>query len=107
MQKALSQSQGNNPHQLAVIALDERTLRIELDEATPHFVMMASHSSLVAVPKATVLKYGDKWTKPENFVGNGAYALLTWIINERIGLTRNLHYWDNDNTIINRVSILR
>ncbi|MCK6263769.1 ABC transporter substrate-binding protein [Vibrio sp. ZSDE26] len=94
------------PNQLGVTALDERTLRIELDEATPHFVMMTSHSSLVAVPKATVLKYKNKWIRPENFVGNGAYTVLRWIINERIDLIRNPHYWDNDNTTINRVSIL-
>ncbi|TFH90175.1 ABC transporter substrate-binding protein [Vibrio ouci] len=94
------------PDQLGVTALDERTLRVELDEATPHFVMMASHSSLVAVPKATVLKYDDKWIRPHNFVGNGAYTLLTWIINERIDLRRNPQYWDNDKTTINRVSIL-
>lgn len=34
--------------------------------------MMMGHTTVKPIHKATVEKFGDQWTKPENFVGNGA-----------------------------------
>ncbi len=40
------------------------------------------------------------------FVGNGAYKLKDWIVNERIVLERSPTYWDNAKTVINQVTYL-
>ncbi len=92
--------------ELGVKAIDERTLEITLVTPLPYFVKMMGHTTVKPVHRATVEKFGDQWTRPENFVGNGAYTLNNWVVNERIELTRNEHYWDNDKTIIEKVTYL-
>ena len=91
---------------LGVAAKDDYTLVIELEQAVPYFVKMMGHTTVKPVNRKVVEKFGDNWTKPENFVGNGAYTLDNWVVNERIVLTRNENYWDNDNTVINKVTFL-
>ncbi|WP_330959107.1 ABC transporter substrate-binding protein [Photobacterium sp. 53610] len=91
---------------LGVFADDDYTLRIELQEAVPYFVKMMGHTTVKPVNQKVVEKYGDDWTKPENFVGNGAYVLDKWVVNERIELVRNKNYWDNEHTVINKVTYL-
>ncbi|RJX72047.1 oligopeptide ABC transporter substrate-binding protein OppA [Vibrio sinensis] len=91
---------------LGVKALDDHTLVVELDAAVPYFVMMMGHTTTKPVHKATVEKFGDQWTKPENFVGNGAFVVDKWVVNERLVLKRNEQYWDNDKTVLNKVTFL-
>lgn len=68
--------------------------------------MMMGHTTVKPIHKATVEKFGDQWTKPENFVGNGAYVLDKWVVNERLELKRNPQYWDDKNTVLNKVTYL-
>ncbi|NNN43534.1 MULTISPECIES: ABC transporter substrate-binding protein [unclassified Vibrio] len=91
---------------LAVKALDDHTLVVELEKAVPYFVMMTGHTTMKPVHQKTIETYGDNWTKPEHFVGNGAYVVNRWVVNERLVLTRNEQYWDNAHTVINKVTFL-
>ncbi|MFA0229468.1 ABC transporter substrate-binding protein, partial [Vibrio sp. 10N.261.45.A7] len=92
--------------ELGVRALDDYTLEVTLDTAVPYFVMMMGHTTVKPVHKATVEKFGDQWTKPENFVGNGAFVPNQWVVNERLELVRNENYWDNEHTVLNKVTFL-
>jgi len=91
---------------LGVKALDDYTFQVELETAVPYFVVMMGHTTVKPVHKATVEKYGEKWTKPENFVGNGAFVLKNWVVNERIEMVPNEKYWDNDKTVLTKVTFL-
>ncbi|MFA0052952.1 ABC transporter substrate-binding protein [Vibrio breoganii] len=91
---------------LGVKALDEHTLEIQLEQAVPYFVKMMGHTTVKPVHRGTIEKFGDQWTKPENFVGNGAFVMDKWVVNERIELVRNTNYWDNDKTVLNKVTFL-
>ncbi|ENM3887703.1 oligopeptide ABC transporter substrate-binding protein OppA [Vibrio metoecus] len=91
---------------LGVKAIDDKTLMFELESPVPYFVMMMGHTTVKPVHKATVEKYGEQWTKPEHFVGNGAYVLDKWVVNERLELKRNSQYWDDKNTVLNKVTYL-
>jgi oligopeptide transport system substrate-binding protein len=91
---------------LGVKAIDATTLEIKLAQAVPYFVQMMGHTTVKPVHRATIEKFGDQWTKPENFVGNGAYVPDTWVINERLVLKRSPTYWDNAHTVINQVTYL-
>ena len=91
---------------LGVKAIDDHTLEIKLESAVPYFVMMMAHTTVKPVHQATVEKFGDQWTRPDNFVGNGAYQVDSWVVNERITLTRNKQYWDDGKTVINKVTFL-
>jgi oligopeptide transport system substrate-binding protein len=91
---------------LGVKAIDANTLEIKLEQAVPYFVQMMGHTTVKPVHRATIEAFGDQWTKPENFVGNGAYVPETWVINERLVLKRSPNYWDNAKTVIDQVTYL-
>ncbi|GLQ72972.1 ABC transporter substrate-binding protein [Vibrio penaeicida] len=93
-------------HELGVKAIDDFTLKVSLKAPIPYFLKMLGHTSVKPVHKATVEKFGDAWTKPENFVGNGAYVLSQRVINEKTVLTRSETYWDNSKTVVNKVSFM-
>ncbi|MCK8073265.1 ABC transporter substrate-binding protein [Vibrio sp. 1CM23M] len=92
--------------ELGVKAVDANTLVVELETAVPYFVMMMGHTTMKPVHKATVEEFGDQWTKPEHFVGNGAFSVDKWVVNERLVLKRNDQYWNNDKTVLNKVTFL-
>jgi len=91
---------------LGVKAIDANTFEVTLESPVPYFVKMMGHTTVKPVHKATVEKFGDKWTKPENFVGNGAFVVKNWVVNERLELVRNTQYWDNAKTVLNKVTFL-
>lgn len=95
-----------DPDTLGVRALDDHTFEITLSEPIPYIDKLVGHTSTVPVHRATVEKYGNQWTSPNNFVSNGAYKLKDWVVNERIVLERNDQYWDNDKTVIDEVTFL-
>ena len=94
------------PEELGVKALDDKTLEVTLSEAVPYLPKLVAHSSMSPVNQKVIEKAGAKWTQPQNLVGNGAYKLKDWTVNERIVLERNPTYWDNGNTVIDQVTFL-
>lgn len=95
-----------SPDTLGVKALNDSTLEVTLTQPTSSFLAMLTHPSMVPLDKVLIGRYGDKWVKPDHFVGSGAYSLAQWVVNERIVAVRNPHYWDNANTVINKVTYL-
>lgn len=92
--------------QLGVKALDAHHLQVTLSEPVPYFLAMAVHTALKPVNARAIATWGDKWTQPGHYVGNGAYTLNSWVINEKIVLTRNPLYWNNGRTVIEQATFL-
>ncbi len=94
------------PDTLGVTALDDLTLEVKLAEPLPYFPQMVTHATTFPAPRAVIEEYGQDWTKPENIVSNGAYKLAEHLPQERSVRVRNEMYWDNENTIIDKVVAL-
>lgn len=94
------------PEKLGVKAINPRTLEITLSEPVPYFPDTLIHSSVKPVNPKVIAQHGDKWTLPENFVGNGAYKLKSWTVNDKIVMERNPQYFDDANTKINQITFL-
>ncbi|MDC9587784.1 ABC transporter substrate-binding protein [Xenorhabdus sp. XENO-10] len=92
--------------ELGVKALDDLILEVKLDKPVAYFLQMLTHPILVPVSEKVVKKQGDQWTHPDTFVGSGAFKLSEWKVNENVIGVRNHHYWDDKNTIINKVTYL-
>ncbi|PHM36995.1 ABC transporter substrate-binding protein [Xenorhabdus innexi] len=92
--------------ELGIKALDDSTLEVTLDKPVAYLLQMLTHTVMVPISEKAVEKYGDKWTQPENFVGSGAFKLSDWRVNEKVIGVRNPLYWDDKNTIINKVTFL-
>lgn len=88
--------------QVGVKAVDDRTLEVTLNNPTPYFLQLTAFQTLFPVQKATVDKFADKWTLPENIVTNGAFLLKTWSPNDKIIMEKNPSYWDVANVKLNK-----
>ncbi|OTA21397.1 periplasmic murein peptide-binding protein precursor [Xenorhabdus beddingii] len=94
------------PEELGVKALDDATVEIALERPKAGFLQMLAHPVLSPVNEQVIKKYGNKWTLPQFFVSNGPFKLSEWVVNEKIVGVRNPHYWDDKNTVINKVTYL-
>ncbi|MDC9587786.1 ABC transporter substrate-binding protein [Xenorhabdus sp. XENO-10] len=92
--------------ELGVKALDDSTLEVRLEKPIGYFLQMLTFPITVPISEKVVEKYGDKWTQPGFFVSSGAFKLSEWKVNEKIIGVRNPYYWDNKNTVINKVTYL-
>ena len=91
---------------LGVVAVDDHTLKVQLNKPVPHFVSLTANFSLFPAPKAAIEKYGSDWTKVGNLVSNGAYQLQDRVVNEKLVLVPNKYYWDNAHTVLTKVTFV-
>jgi oligopeptide transport system substrate-binding protein len=83
-----------DPTQLGISAPDARTVVLRLNAPTPYFLGLLTHHMAFPVHRGTIERYGERWTRPGNLVGNGAYRLAKWVPQSEITLVKNEHYWD-------------
>ncbi|SMH48770.1 oligopeptide transport system substrate-binding protein [Maritimibacter sp. HL-12] len=91
---------------LGVKAIDDHTLEVTLASPMAYFPLTTTHASTFPSPKWVIDEHGADWIKPENIVSNGAYVLTEHVPQERSVRERNEMYWDNENTVIDRVEAL-
>lgn len=89
---------------MGVKALDDKTLEVKLTSAQPWFVQQSAHHSFLAVHKATVEKFGDKWTEAANIVTNGPFKLENWEHSSAIDLVKWDEWRDADSVKLTRVN---
>jgi len=94
------------PDKLGVVALDKSRLKVTLDRPVPWFPALVANVALFPVPEKVIAQQGDSWTAPGKLVGNGAYQLSERVVNEKIVLTRNPHYWDDAHSVLTRVTFV-
>lgn len=91
---------------LGVSAPDDTTLVVQLSQPLPYFEKMVSHATTFPSPKWAIEAHGSEWTRPGNMVSNGAFVLTEHVLKERSVRERNPMYWDNDNTVLEKVVTL-
>jgi oligopeptide transport system substrate-binding protein len=94
------------PDSLGVSAPDDRTLVVNLSQPLPYFTKMVSHATTFPAPRWVIEEHGAEWTRPGNMVSNGAYVLTEHVPKERSVRERNEMYWDDENTVLDRVTTL-
>ncbi|MDP6443453.1 MAG: peptide ABC transporter substrate-binding protein [Pirellulaceae bacterium] len=92
---------------VGIVAVDRRTLRIELNNPVPYFINLLGFYPLFPVNKKCVETHGyPAWTKPQNIVTNGCFILHSRKVRDRIRMVRNPHYWDQENVHLDTVDAL-
>ncbi len=98
-------AEGKKPAaELGVKALDAHTLELTLSEGVPYADKLVEHYVLAPVNRKVVEQFGDKWTDVNNIVGNGAFKLTNWIINEKLEMVPNPHYWNHAKTALTQLT---
>jgi oligopeptide transport system substrate-binding protein len=73
---------------IAIRAVDPRTLEVELTHPQPWFTQLVAYDAFFPVHRATVERFGEKWTEPANIVTSGPFRLTSWKHDESLTLTR-------------------
>ena len=96
-------------NQVGVKALDDFTLQIALNAPTPYFLSLLLHYSWFPLHIPTIercgplYERGNRWTKPDSFVGNGPFALEQWKVNHVIVVRKSPTYWNADNVKLSKI----
>jgi oligopeptide transport system substrate-binding protein len=89
--------------ELGVKAIDDKTLEITLEAATPYFLELLTHQTGLPVHKASVEKHGSDFVRAGNMVTNGAFTLAEFVPNSHVKATKNKHFHDAANVKIDTV----
>ncbi|MFS2317376.1 peptide ABC transporter substrate-binding protein [Maricaulis sp. D1M11] len=100
---AFEVSNGADPSELGVRALDDRTLEVQLVNPAPYLPGLLTHYTTFPLPSHVVEELGDEWVRPGNIVVNGPYRLTEWRTNDFVHLRRNDSFFDNANVCIDDV----
>jgi ABC-type oligopeptide transport system substrate-binding subunit len=82
---------GSGGGDLGVYAVDDHTLRIELEQPCGYFLQLLATAAL-PVPKHIVENHAETWTEPENLVTNGPFRILSQHKDGSLLLERNFNY---------------
>jgi ABC-type oligopeptide transport system substrate-binding subunit/class 3 adenylate cyclase/ABC-type transporter Mla MlaB component len=89
---AYHQSGLEDPSRIGVMAIDDVTLEVELEEPTGYFMHLLACSALYPIPKHIVEMCGGGWTEVEKIVTNGPFNLQGFVPNDHLVLVRNPNY---------------
>lgn len=102
---------------VGVRAVDDRTLRVELERPTPYFLELCAFAVFYPVYPPLVRQYDrpdpatgrldqqQGWTMAGVLVGNGPFTLESWRFKREVRLEKNPHYWNRGAIDIDSVSI--
>ena len=85
---------------VGMVAESPGVFRVSLREPVADFLKMLLNHTFLPVHPPTIEKHGGPgvrssgWTRPDHYVGNGAFQLVQWSPNSIIRVVRNPHYWD-------------
>lgn len=93
-----------DPSQVAIYAVDDHTLKIELENPTPYFLSLITFCNFYPIPKHKELE-NPAWHH-NSFVTNGPFIVKEWDRNQAILLEKNQKYWDAKNVHLDAIHIL-
>ncbi|MBP2071142.1 peptide ABC transporter substrate-binding protein [Thermoanaerobacterium butyriciformans] len=91
--------------QVAVKALDDKTLQVTLKAPTPQFLGLTSFVTYLPLEKSVYEKYGDKvGADPDKLVYSGPFIISQWNHEQSITLKKNKDYWDSSSVKLQTVN---
>ncbi|HEX4180736.1 MAG TPA: peptide ABC transporter substrate-binding protein [Caulobacteraceae bacterium] len=94
------------PSALGVRATDPLTLEIRLVHPAPYLPELAKHQTMYPVPRHVVEQWGDAWTRPGHFVGDGPFELTDWRLGDYLRVVKNPLFWDAATVCADRIDYL-
>lgn len=94
-----------DPAELGVVALDDRTLRIEFDRPTGYFVKLTAFTTYFPVRQDFFESRGDRFAADaDDLLYNGPFRMTQWTHSASLRMVKNEHYWDRDNITLNAIN---
>ena len=90
--------------EVGVEVVDDKTLKVELENPTPFFLNLTSFNTYMPAQKAMVESSGDEFaTTVENMVFSGPFVIDEWTSKQALNLKKNEEYWDKENVEIEEI----
>jgi ABC-type oligopeptide transport system substrate-binding subunit len=103
--EAFNKKQLTDASQVGVRATDDWTLEVTLEGPRGYFAVLAAYLAALPGHKASIEKYGDKWTEAGNIVCNGPFVLEAWEHNKAMTLRKNKHFFGAKDMTLEKVVI--
>jgi ABC-type oligopeptide transport system substrate-binding subunit len=103
--EAFNKKQLTDAGQVGVRAKDDWTLEVTLEGPRGYFPVLAAYLAALPGHRASIEKYGDKWTEAGNIVSNGPFVLESWEHNRQMVLRRNKHFFGASDVTLDKVII--
>jgi oligopeptide transport system substrate-binding protein len=78
---------------VAVNAIDDTTLEIELVNIRPTFLQLMAMWPTWPTREDIITEYGSQWTEPAHYIGNGPFKLTEWTHQDHMTFEPNENYW--------------
>ncbi len=103
--EAFNKKQITDASQVGVHAKDDWTLEVTLEGPRGYFPVLSAYLAALPGHRASIEKYGDKWTEAGNIVCNGPFGLESWEHNKAMVLRKNKHFFDARDVTLDKVTI--
>jgi oligopeptide transport system substrate-binding protein len=91
---------------VAVKAVNDKTLEIELALPVAYFLDLSYFKVMLPQRKDMVEKYGDGFgTEAEHMLSTGAFVLKEWVHDNKMVFEKNPNYWDADNVKLEKLTM--
>ncbi len=102
---------------VGIVAVDDKTLRVQLVRPVPYFLDLCAFSTFLPVHRASIdrfkivsdeglIYYDEQWVKPYNAFHNGPFQMTEWKFKQHILLKKNPYYWNRDIVKLNTMKEL-
>lgn len=92
---------------VAVVALDDKTLQVELNFPVPYFLAMTAFFAYQPVRQDIVEAHGEGWEKNvETCISNGPFKLGEYQSGSHVLMVKNENYWNADAVKLDGVKAL-
>jgi len=89
---------------LGVKAIDDKTLEVTLEAATPFFTEITAFPALVPLREDIVSTNSEKWSlDTKTYIGNGPYVLTSWEHDSKLTFEKNDKYWGKASIIAPKI----
>lgn len=90
-------AKGEKPkEELGITAIDDKTLKVELNYAVPFFYQLMAFPSFYPISEEFYKKYGDQYAlTPEAILANGPFKMTAWNQGSGYELVKNDTYYDS------------
>jgi oligopeptide transport system substrate-binding protein len=90
--------------QLGVVAVDDRTLKVEFERPTAYFIKLTAFVTYFPVREDFHTAKGEEYgSDPEDLLYNGPFMMTEWTHSASLKMVKNQNYWDRDAITLNAI----
>ncbi len=98
---------GGSLDEVGVKALDEKTLEVTLENATPFFLELTAFYTYLPF-NSKIAEANPNWANDagENYTTNGPFVMTEWAHSDKIVLEKSETYWDADAVKLTKIEMI-